>query len=82
MGYREMAYLTENEKIMAAIWASVLGQVIRSPEVDFFALGGSSLLAMQIAAEASDKFGKPVSLVDVLMSSSLRDLVSGIESET
>lgn len=77
-----MGHLTEKEKLMAAIWASVLGQAIRSPRADFFALGGSSLLAMQIAAEASNKFGKPVSAADVLMSSSLRDLVSAIEVDT
>lgn len=74
-----MGNLSEKEKLMANIWASVLGQAIRSPEAEFFTLGGSSLLAMQIAAEASNTFGKPVSAVDVLMSSSLRDLVSGIE---
>ncbi|MCS3519249.1 phosphopantetheine-binding protein [Bradyrhizobium elkanii] len=65
---------------MASIWSSVLGQAIRSPEAEFLALGGSSLLAMQVAAEATDKFARPVSVADVLMSTSLRDLVSVIES--
>ena len=74
-----MTKLTANEQVMAAIWTTVLGQVVRAPDADFFALGGSSLLAMQIAAEASDKFGKPVSVVDVLMNSSLASLVATIE---
>lgn len=70
---------TEKEELMASIWTAVLGQTIWSPEAQFLALGGSSLLAMQIAAEATDKFGSPVSVADVLMSTSLRDLVSVIE---
>jgi hypothetical protein len=74
-----MTRLTENEMLMASIWTAVLGRAIRAPEADFLALGGSSLLAMQIAAEASSKFGRAVSVVDVLTSSSLRDLVSAIE---
>jgi hypothetical protein len=74
-----MTKLTANEQVMAAIWTTVLGQVVRAPDADFFALGGSSLLAMQIAAEASAKFGKAVSVVDVLMNSSLGSLVSAIE---
>lgn len=76
-----MADLTDKEKLMATIWASALGQTIRSPNADFLALGGSSLLAMQIAAEASKKFGKHVSVVDILMSSSLRELVSSMEAD-
>ncbi|MGY3621900.1 phosphopantetheine-binding protein [Bradyrhizobium sp. USDA 10063] len=75
----EMRHWTEKEKLMASIWTSVLGQAIRSPEAQFLALGGSSLLAMQIAAKATDRFGRTVSVADVLMSASLRDLVSGIE---
>ncbi|WP_027526740.1 phosphopantetheine-binding protein [Bradyrhizobium sp. Ec3.3] len=74
-----MKHWTEKEELMASIWTSVLGQAIRSPEAQFLALGGSSLLAMQVAAEAADKFGRPVSVADVLMSTTLRELVSVIE---
>lgn len=76
-----MSDLTDKEKLMAAIWAAALGQTIRSPNADFLTLGGSSLLAMQIAAEASKRFGKHISVVDILMSSSLRELVSSMEAE-
>jgi len=77
-----MSQMTEGEKKMAAIWAAALGQRIADPEADFLSLGGSSLLAAQVAVEASAKFGKHVNLVDVLLSTSLRELVSTIQHET
>jgi non-ribosomal peptide synthetase component F/acyl carrier protein len=50
------------EPALAAIWAEVLGVEQVGPEDDFFELGGTSLLAMQIVARASDAFGVEVAL--------------------
>jgi acyl carrier protein len=50
------------EPALAAIWAEVLGVERVGPEDDFFELGGTSLLAMQIVARAADAFGVDVAL--------------------
>jgi non-ribosomal peptide synthetase component F/aryl carrier-like protein len=50
------------EPALAGIWADVLGLEQVAPDDDFFALGGTSLLAMQIVARASDAFGVELAL--------------------
>jgi non-ribosomal peptide synthetase component F/acyl carrier protein len=50
------------EPALAAIWAEVLDVEHVDLEDDFFELGGTSLLAMQIVARASDAFGVEVAL--------------------
>jgi non-ribosomal peptide synthetase component F/acyl carrier protein len=50
------------EPALAVIWAEVLGVEQVDPQDDFFELGGTSLLAMQIVARASDTFGVDVAL--------------------
>lgn len=64
---------------MASIWSKVLGCEISDPMANFMDLGGSSLLAAQVARTASDQFGTKISVVDVIVASSLREFVSEIE---
>ncbi|MFS2012486.1 amino acid adenylation domain-containing protein [Azospirillum sp. CT11-132] len=44
--------LTEAEETLAAIWAEVLGRPSVGIEEDFFAIGGDSILALQVIAKA------------------------------
>jgi non-ribosomal peptide synthetase component F/acyl carrier protein len=50
------------EPTLAAIWAEVLDVERVAPDDDFFELGGTSLLAMQIVARATDAFGVELAL--------------------
>ncbi|MCM8735793.1 AMP-binding protein [Azospirillum sp. A1-3] len=45
--------LTEAEETLAALWAEVLGRPSVGVEEDFFAIGGDSILALQVIAKAS-----------------------------
>ncbi|MFJ2952608.1 amino acid adenylation domain-containing protein, partial [Streptomyces sp. NPDC087226] len=55
---------TEAERCLAGIWSDVLGLERIDAEDDFFALGGDSLLAMRVAARATEA-GYRVSAHDV-----------------
>ncbi|PWC46895.1 hypothetical protein TSA6c_09100 [Azospirillum sp. TSA6c] len=47
--------LTPAEQTLAAIWAEVLGRQSVGVEEDFFAIGGDSILALQVIAKARPK---------------------------
>lgn len=70
---------TTAEQQMASIWSKVLGCEISDPMANFMDLGGSSLLAAQVARTASDQFGTKISVVDVIVAPSLREFVGEIE---
>lgn len=72
--------LTAVEQRMARIWSKVLGCEVSDPMANFMDLGGSSLLAAQVAKSASDQFGTKVSVVDVIVAPSLREFVGEIET--
>jgi acyl-coenzyme A synthetase/AMP-(fatty) acid ligase/acyl carrier protein len=57
---------TSTEKILAEIWAEVLGLERVSIEVSFFDLGGHSLLAMQVIARARQALSVEFSLREFL----------------
>ncbi|WP_051775978.1 non-ribosomal peptide synthetase, partial [Actinoalloteichus caeruleus] len=44
--------LTDDQAVLAAIWARVIGVPEVGPRDDFFELGGDSILSMQVVAEA------------------------------
>ncbi|MEU3648453.1 non-ribosomal peptide synthase/polyketide synthase [Lentzea sp. NPDC034063] len=48
---------TDNERILAGIWAEVLGVRSVGVEDDFFALGGDSILGAQVLARVRAAFG-------------------------
>lgn len=70
---------TAAEQQMASIWSKVLGCEISDPMDNFMDLGGSSLLAAQVARAASDRFGTKIRVVDVIVAPSLRELVGEME---
>ena len=72
--------LTASEQKMASIWSSALGFEISNPMANFMDLGGSSLLAAQVAKSASDQFGKKISVVDIIVAENLRELVGEIDA--
>nr|WP_063818181.1 AMP-binding protein [Herbidospora sakaeratensis] len=48
------------ERALARLWTGVLGVPATSADDDFFALGGDSLRAAQLAARVAERFGVPV----------------------
>ncbi|WP_081898841.1 AMP-binding protein [Herbidospora cretacea] len=48
------------EQALARLWTGVLGVPATSADDDFFALGGDSLRAAQLAARVAERFGVPV----------------------
>ena len=64
---------TTVEEALVRICASVLDKNLVSLDDNFFSLGGDSLLAMQVVAEAADR-GLQVSLLDVFESATLDEL--------
>nr|WP_246269001.1 condensation domain-containing protein [Acrocarpospora macrocephala] len=51
---------TPEQRALARLWSGVLGLPVTSPDDDFFALGGDSLKATQLATRATEEFGVDV----------------------
>jgi Condensation domain/Phosphopantetheine attachment site len=68
------------ESVMAEIWESVLGVRDIGPDDDFFALGGDSLLAIQVIAAAEER-GLPLKLVDLFKQPDLRGSCRNLTAE-
>ena len=56
---------TAEEAAVARIWAQVLGVDHVAPEDEFFAIGGHSLAAAQVAARVRQELGAPLAAADV-----------------
>ncbi|OWO83557.1 hypothetical protein B5C26_06270 [Photorhabdus luminescens] len=69
--------LTEDEALLAKIWQQVLGPFDAVPEADFFSLGGDSILAIQVIAEA-EKQGLMIELGTLFRSPTLRGVCLGL----
>jgi amino acid adenylation domain-containing protein len=67
---------TEAEKVLAEIWAQVLGVETVGAEDDFFDLGGHSLLATQVVARLRTRVGAGVSALDVFRYRTVRALAA------
>lgn len=65
--------------ILAAIWCSLLGVDSVATDADFFALGGHSLIAMQLASRVRDAFGIALPLRAIFDMPVLRDLAEFID---
>lgn len=87
------AVFTETESKMKNIWEEIVSQhVVRMhrirPETDFFHVGGTSLLLLQLQAQIKKTFGCRIPLVQLFESSTLSamakrvDNKSGAERET
>ncbi|MYW08801.1 amino acid adenylation domain-containing protein [Streptomyces sp. SID2563] len=71
---------TPAERVLAAIWADVLGLDAVGVDEDFFDLGGHSLLATQVVARARrllpEAGARPVSVMDLFTCRTVRDLAA------
>jgi amino acid adenylation domain-containing protein len=67
------------EETLCAIWAEVLELERVGVEDNFFAVGGHSLLAMQVASRAQEAFGVPVSLRDLFETPTVAALADSVE---
>ncbi|WSL65986.1 AMP-binding protein [Kitasatospora herbaricolor] len=63
---------TPTELALAALWRRVLGRPVRSVEEEFFAAGGDSFRAVQLAAAISAEFGAAAGTALVFERPSLR----------
>ena len=50
----------EMEQLIVSVWAEVLNKEVSSRYDDFFLLGGSSMTAVHVSAELSERLGFPV----------------------
>lgn len=66
----------ETERRLAALWSEVLGVPRVSLDENFFELGGTSLLALRLAAKVESELGRAVSVVEVFRSPTVRALAA------
>ena len=60
-GVREVAVgLSDTQQWVADIWGEVLGAEVTSPADDFFAFGGSSLMAAQVVSRVRERYPEVV----------------------
>lgn len=67
------------ERLVASVWGEVLSQEVLGVDDDFFALGGHSLAAAQIAARLSDALGVAVPLTAVFEAPTVAELAAHLD---
>ncbi|HKT30250.1 MAG TPA: amino acid adenylation domain-containing protein, partial [Dyella sp.] len=67
--------LTATEEAIAGVWRDLLGVKEIGRQADFFALGGDSILSIQVVAELAQK-GMALSVADVFRHSKLEQLAA------
>jgi len=77
---RPVTVPTPTERALAGIWTALVqpGKPIR-PADNFFALGGSSLLVMQLISRIRETFGVEIAVRQVFMLPALGDLSAEID---
>lgn len=68
------------ERRLALIWEAVLGVAVESRRDDFFALGGNSLRAAQVAARVRDTFRIDLPVMTVLSSPTIAGLAESLRA--
>lgn len=72
---------TETEKMLTVIWKDCMGIDECSIDDNFFALGGHSLMAVQILSKIEKKIGKKLQLAVLFKHPDIRSLAAFIENE-
>lgn len=70
---------TDTEKAVSSIWKNVLHVERAGKKVDFWELGGDSLLAIQVLNQIESRFQVEISVKEILEHSSLEELAAVIE---
>jgi FkbH-like protein len=70
---------TDTERAMRALWQQLLGIDGLGVEDDYFALGGTSLIAARLFAEISQRFGVRLPLTTILEAPTVRTLSRHLE---
>jgi len=70
---------TKTEAVVASVWEAVLGVPHVGVDDDFFALGGHSLAAAQIAARLRDAFGADVAVTAVFEHPTVAELARTVD---
>ena len=73
---------TPTEKIVAGVWADVLGLDVVSATRSFFAYGGHSLKAAVVVRRLSDKLGVDVTLSSLMIARTVRELARAIDARS
>ncbi|MFJ2863931.1 amino acid adenylation domain-containing protein [Kitasatospora sp. NPDC087314] len=60
------------EEALAELWRDLLGAELRSAHESFFAVGGASVLAVELSARVADRFGVRVTPAELLAAGTLR----------
>ncbi|MFD2473313.1 non-ribosomal peptide synthetase [Amycolatopsis silviterrae] len=76
-GERTVAPRTEREAVLAGIWADVLGLERVGVEDNFFALGGDSILSIQVSAQAR-RAGLSVTTADLFRHQTIAALAPAV----
>uniref|UniRef100_UPI00300C6EA8 phosphopantetheine-binding protein n=1 Tax=Nonomuraea sp. LPB2021202275-12-8 TaxID=3120159 RepID=UPI00300C6EA8 len=71
---------SETERVLAGIWAEFLGVDRVGATDDFFALGGHSILAVQVVARVREVFGVELGLDDLFEAPTLADSAARIDA--
>jgi len=72
---------TELEEMLAELWSEALGLQEVGVEDDFFDLGGSSLVAVQLLSRIRDRLSLDIGIALVFESPTVRALARGIEKQ-
>jgi amino acid adenylation domain-containing protein len=75
-----LAPRTDTERAVAGIWAVVLGTEEISIRDNFFALGGHSLIAMQVMSRVRDELGVALSLRAIFDAPTVMELAAAVDS--
>jgi amino acid adenylation domain-containing protein len=78
-GREYVAPRTPTEKLLAGVWAAVLGTERVGLHDNFFELGGHSLLLVQLHARLEEHFAGRLTLTDLFQFSTLADLAVHLE---
>jgi len=71
---------SDAETRMASLWSEVLGVPLPGMRDDFFAAGGDSLLAVQLAARIRSRFGLDCSIIRLLENPTVAGMAGLLES--
>ncbi|WP_459863388.1 amino acid adenylation domain-containing protein [Endothiovibrio diazotrophicus] len=73
---------SESERIVHAVWSEVLGHDAFGIDDDFFALGGDSLHATQVASRLSRRLATEVRVTTVMLAPTVAGLAAEIDAAT